>query len=164
MEVATQLQNDFDYDYPQPVSDIIAEDVEDFDVVELDLLDVVLSKDQPTHYPLSPTHFHAIDGKESAEMPAMEAMETPIESGVPPPPARRSARQSNLPPPIMEEKLVAPRRTIKKDVRGYIDAVRGKTKQDGEHCLIVHWDHGEDENTVMTRTHAASLDSDMRSL
>ena len=65
----------------------------------------------------------------------------------------------------MEEKLVAPRRIIKKDVRGYIDAVRGETKQDGEDCLIVHWwDHGEDENTVMTRTHAASLGSDMRSL
>ena len=202
MEVATQLQNDFDDDYsnyPQPVPDIIAEDKEDYAIVELDLLDVVLSKDQPTHNPQPPTHFHAsdaqpthylpppahshpydaqpthylpppthfnaFDGKEDAEMPAMEAMEIPIENGLPPPTVRRSARQNNLPPPIMEEKLVAPRRTIKKDVRGYIDAVRGETKQDGEDCLIVHWwDHGEDANTIMTRTHAASLGSDMRSL
>ena len=92
-------------------------------------------------------------------------MDTPIECGVPPPPVRRSARQSNAPPQPVEEKLVAPRRIIKKDVRGYIDAVRGETTQDGKECLAVHWwDHGEDENTVMTRTHAASLGSDMRSL
>ena len=132
MEVATQLQNDFDYDYPQPVSDIIAEDVEDKCADPPDLLDQVLSNDGLTHFPPPPTHFHALIGKESAEMPAMEAMETPIEGGVPPPPVRRSARQSSLPPPIVEEKLVAPRRIIKKDVRGYIDAVRGETKQDCE--------------------------------
>jgi hypothetical protein len=43
--------------------------------------------------------------------------------------------------------------------------VRGATTQDGQECLIVHWwDHGEEDNTVMTRKHAASLGANMRSL
>jgi len=175
LEVAHQLQDKFDYSDLPPLQDVSDDDEEDAGnqpETSLDLLDQVLTNDGPTHFSHDSTHFHADVEKKSAEMPEMPAMEpweSPIECGDPPAPVRRSARQSKAaaapPQPYVGEKLVAPRRVIKKDSRGYIDAVRGETKQDGEDCLIVHWwDHGEEENTVMTRTHAASLGSDMRAL
>jgi hypothetical protein len=168
-EVVLQLQSEFKFGEPVELATIFDATPEPEDALlqvsidDLDLLDGALGEDRSNDF------FPEQRSSGADSPPPLERVHVPDASivyGDPPPPVRRSLRQNNPPPlPPAEKRQPAPPRERKQESKGYIDGVRGTTMQDGEECLIVHWwDCGEDENTIMTRTHAASLGVNMRSL